>query len=81
MYNSVSISPFVEQSDFFAYLFHQPPQKKSHPLCSFRLRECEGIHVLCRHSKFIPNKIFLHKKVNVQFYVEKTIFFSWGLNL
>ncbi|MAA77799.1 MAG: hypothetical protein CL916_00950 [Deltaproteobacteria bacterium] len=81
MCNNILISPYVKDRYFSAHLFDQPLQKKSNLLRYFRLIEYQIIHVLCQYTTFILNNIFLHKKVNVQFYLRKNVFFSWGLNL
>lgn len=81
MYKNFLTYPFVEPCLFSIDLFNQAQQKTPSVFCHFHLCKGARIHVLCRYANFILNKIFLHKKVDVQFYVEKNVFFSWGSHL
>ena len=81
MYNLVFVLSNIKRNHFFDCLCDQPVQKKSNILCSFRQIERKGTYMLCLCINFISNKVFLHKKLNVLFYLGNNVFFSRGLHL
>ena len=81
MYKVLSIFSHVEQSDFGAHLYKQERQKMADRLCGFRLKKHKKLHFFHRHPNFLRNNISFYKKVNVHFYMGKTVFFSWGFSL
>ena len=81
MYSSLSTFFHVEHDVFGFHLFVQQTQKILGFVCGFRLKEHKRTHVFNQNINIILNKVFLHKKVDVHFYMGRTVFFSWGLNL
>ena len=81
MFKMIAIPSHVEHSDLGTHLYKQERQKIAERSYGFRLKKHKQIHVYHQDLHFLRNNISFHKKVNVHFYMGKTVFFSWGFSL